>query len=94
MTAALWFESHDRLVGESVVGPYHVFTAFMGLEHGFDDKGLPILFQTLVYRIETLGNKWMRYEERYATWDEAVIGHTKAVKLYARRAKRLKSDRT
>lgn len=52
-----------------------VSTVFLGLDHNYED-GPPILFETMIF-----GGKHDEYQERYSTWDEAVEGHARAVKL-------------
>jgi len=69
----------DRRVADDLVGPYRVSTVFLVIDHDFSFKGPPVLFETMVFGRET------DYQDRYCTWDAAVAGHTKAVKLYRRK---------
>ena len=61
---ARWFESADRHVAETLVGPYRVSTVFLGLDHDFGGvRGLrlealgleiqtsrpPLIFETMVF---------------------------------------------
>ena len=90
-----WFESTDRHVALDEISGLHVSTVFLGISHGMDNKGRPILFETMVYcetddpDISILGfekkHEW--YENltnRYATWDEAEAGHIKMVNYLAK----------
>lgn len=47
----LWLEKNRerRRVGDDDVGDYHISTIFLGLDHNYDNKGLPILFETMVF---------------------------------------------
>jgi hypothetical protein len=70
-----WFENADRRVAKTTVGEVEVSTVFLGLDHSFGGD-LPILFETMIF-----GGEHNDYQERYATWEKAEIGHLKAVKL-------------
>lgn len=51
MEWALWFEdAQHRVVRLTQVGPWHVSTIFLGLDHRFFGKGPPILFETMVWQ--------------------------------------------
>lgn len=52
-----------------------VSTVFLGMDHGWGD-GEPVLFETMIFDGPHDG-----YMERYYTWDEAIQGHQRAVKL-------------
>ena len=73
-----WYSQHDdRHVGEDFVGDprqpktmVRISTVFLGLDHQFNEKGPPILFETMVF-----GGKLDTAQWRYATWDEAEKGH-------------------
>jgi hypothetical protein len=77
----------ERHVGMTRVlaksGTYWVSTVFMGLDHGWGDQ--PALFETMITRVtgpntEWGGDhEWLDYQERYATWDQAVDGHVRAI---------------
>lgn len=53
-----------------------VSTTFLGLEHGHDDDGRPLLFETMIF-----GGTHNDYQERYATWERAERGHAYACDL-------------
>lgn len=66
--------SKDRRVARTelgtVPGLVTVSTIFLGLDHGWDEGGPPILFETMI-----IGGPLDESQERYSTWDEAVAGH-------------------
>lgn len=78
-----WARRHGKLqVGvDKVLKRFTVSTVFLGLDHRFGDTGPPILFETMVF--DELEQKVNPGEElggatvRYATWQEADIGHKK-----------------
>lgn len=62
-------------VGWTEIEPgIEVSTVFLGLDHGWGD-GPPILFETM-----TFGGPHDGDCERYSTWNEAVVGHERAVR--------------
>lgn len=54
-----------------------VSTVFLGLEHGFDERGRPILFETPPFN--SLDGSLDDHMERYATWEDAEAGHNRIV---------------
>ena len=64
----------DKVTAEGV--DITVSTMFLMIDHSWEDDGVPILFETMIFGGERDG-----YQERYATWDEAVEGHQKALDL-------------
>jgi hypothetical protein len=67
-------ESKARRVAADDVNGYWVSTMFMGMDLSFGDSQ-PLLFETMVFGASMDEN----YVDRYETWDQAVIGHAKAV---------------
>jgi hypothetical protein len=77
-TAREWRESfttRDRRVAVTDIDGTRVSTVFLGLDHPFSG-GPPMLFETLVF-----GGEHDGWQDRYSTWDAAMIGHTRAVKM-------------
>ena len=66
----------NRRVAFDKVGVYLVSTVFLGIDHNFLEEGPPHLFETMIFKA---GSNQDLYCERYATWDEAVEGHERAV---------------
>lgn len=75
MEWAQWFETADRHVDKTMVGDIKVSTVFLGLDHRFGE-GEPELFETMIFDD---GGEFDEEMWRYATWEEAVAGHKKAV---------------
>ena len=65
-----WFDPMNRVV---------VSTVFLGSPLGEDTKGLPLLFETMIWVGWGEFND-EEYTARYATLDEALAGHQDAVK--------------
>ena len=74
---AKWFESNREncRVAIDEIDNVKVSTVFLGINHNWE-TGKSLLFETMIF-----GGKYDDYQERYSTWDEAVKGHKKAVKL-------------
>ena len=84
MTWAKWFEtSKGRILKQdffevSVSGlkaEVQVSTVFLGLDHQWGD-GPPLIFETMIF-----GGPKNQYQDRYSTYEEALAGHEKALKL-------------
>lgn len=84
---ARWCETADRRVAYTEHELFRVSTVFLGLDHQFG-RGPPILFETMVF--DRSGNPeatniFERADEslecyRYATWEDAEIGHKATVR--------------
>jgi len=72
-----WFalDTNRRVAQTNVTSKIRVSTVFLGIDHGYDED-VPILFETMIF-----GGEHDEYQERYTTWEEAEIGHAKAVKM-------------
>jgi hypothetical protein len=76
-----WFEDiENRRVALTAIGDYEVSTVFLGIAHGYDEKERPILFESMLFN---LGSRKDLDCSRYATWDDAMLGHTKMVKKWS-----------
>lgn len=64
--------AQERRVALTRVGFVEVSTVFLMIDHNFYQEGDPILFETMLIPFD------IDYQERYRTWDEALIGHDKA----------------
>ena len=73
---SVWFGETDRRVDETIVGNVYISTVFLGIDHNFDEKDKPMIFETMI-----CGGKHDEYQTRCSTWDEAVVMHEKAVAL-------------
>lgn len=65
-----WFEMANRYIAENNYDDVRVSTVFLGLDHGFNVNGPPVLFETMVF-----GGKHDGYQERYETKEQAIKGH-------------------
>ena len=70
----IWFENaRNRIVKKTALpGGVEVSTVFLGLNHGYG--GRLLLFETMIFAGDAGG-----YCDRYATYDEALAGHQKAI---------------
>lgn len=77
-----WFQNNSTncIVGSDTKNGVRVSTVFLGLDHNFNPRLTgevkPILFETMIF-----GGKYNQYQERYSTWEEAEIGHKKALEM-------------
>lgn len=78
---ARWFETADRKVALTEVGPHTISTVFLGLDHNFMGKGPPLLFETMVFS----DGEATDYMTRSSSWLEAEGQHHKAVAFYRQR---------
>jgi hypothetical protein len=77
--SSFWSDIDLRRVANSTVGrkcDVRISTVFLGTDHSWDPKQPPILFETMIF-----GGPLHDYCERYSTWEEAELGHERAVKL-------------
>ncbi|WP_454651290.1 hypothetical protein [Bradyrhizobium liaoningense] len=75
-----WYESADRVVARTQIGPDIVIsTVFVGLDLGCDPDR-PLVFETEVMEAGVASVDARRV--RYATWVEAERGHAKIVSEY------------
>lgn len=63
-------------VAETHLGTRRVSTVFLGIDHNFGGSDPPILFETMIFEGDSYSDL---YCDRYATWEQAVAGHAKAV---------------
>jgi hypothetical protein len=85
---AQWFSYNNglgRIVAQEKVDGTNILvsTVFLGLDHRHSGD-VPILFETMIF-----GGLFDQYQNRYATWDEAVVGHNEAVKKVSEHIKNM-----
>lgn len=82
-----WAEAKEATpsIGKTKIGikwikPMYLLTStvFLGVEHGYNKQGEPLLFETMVFRAS--GGFLEIYMRRYATLEEAKVGHEEAVR--------------
>jgi hypothetical protein len=71
-----WFETADneRIVMKTELEEEQVSTVFLGVDHSFGRKLLPILWETMIF-----GGPHDQWQERYTSRDEAVRRHHEIV---------------
>lgn len=70
------FPSRDNFrIGLDVIGKSEVSTVFLGLDHSFIKKDVPILFESMIFE-----GPHNEYQRRYSTYDQALEGHNNLVK--------------
>lgn len=74
MTWARWFQTANRTIEATDIGSVTVSTVFLGLDHGFGQSGLPILYETMIF-----GGPLDEYQRRYSSREAALAGHARAV---------------
>jgi hypothetical protein len=82
-----WYEKANkdgsRIVKQQQVGPYYISTVFLGMDHNLEDRGRPIVFESMVFTEHTdsqLGNEVECV--RYENYGQALRGHKKLAKRY------------
>ena len=68
------FDRHRRVAYDQTPQGFAVSTVFLALDHGFGGRGM--FFETMI--VDGSG-PLVGYQERYATWDQAVAGHARAL---------------
>jgi FKBP-type peptidyl-prolyl cis-trans isomerase 2 len=71
------YEEMDRHVAEDFINGKRISTVWLGIDHNHFSAGEPLLFETMVFNEDDMGNDV--YMERYTHWHEAVAGHNKAL---------------
>ncbi len=77
------FEGMDRHVKDTLTPNFRISTVFIGIDMSFrkeGDNSPPLLFETMVFATKDLENEGEftghdSYCERYATYEEASLGH-------------------
>ena len=69
----------DNRVAYSETKNYSISTVYLGINHRYDGKLPPYIFETLVFADDdTL--PWDDYMQRYSTEEEAILGHLEVLK--------------
>ncbi|MEM9885463.1 MAG: hypothetical protein AAF849_06190 [Bacteroidota bacterium] len=76
---AEWYKTPNRFLKKDKIEDYTISTIFLGIDHNHQDKGDPILFETLV-TTDVFENKVEI--DRYSTWEEAMNGHDRLLNKY------------
>jgi hypothetical protein len=71
------FSSPDRfLKQETLPDGTSISTVFLGIDHNHSGRGPPILWETMIF-----GGRYDQFQWRYASREEALAGHQRAVEL-------------
>jgi hypothetical protein len=73
-----WFQENrdKRIIARNDVEEIRVSTVFLGIDHSYGE-GCPLqVFETMIF-----GGENDQYCERYSNYDDAEIGHKKALEL-------------
>ena len=71
------FEDTDyRRVAEDEIGPYWISTVWLGLDHSFGHAEAPWIYETMVFKGGDMAGVEQR---RYATLEQAQVGHEETV---------------
>ena len=78
------FEDFSKKVvrQETLPNGYRVSTVWLGLDHRFGRNGPPLIFETMVFDTD---GKSEDYQVRYATENDAILGHMRAVEEYSKK---------
>jgi len=78
LEAYKWIEENPyrKIVGSTrFPSGTRVSTVFLTLDHGWGENKNPVLWETMIF-----GGNEDQFQERYESFDEAVLGHLAAVK--------------
>lgn len=77
--ATLFEDRAFKKIANTIIGPYHISTIWLGLDHDFGD-GPPLIFETMIL-MEDETDSLCHWQSRYSTLPEAREGHEKACDL-------------
>jgi hypothetical protein len=75
---APWFVAANRVVDHTMVGPFMVSTIFVSIWMGEGDSGLPLLWETMVFKS---GAGAISGGDRYSSQADARAGHERIVEM-------------
>ncbi|HEY5234886.1 MAG TPA: hypothetical protein VIJ14_01810 [Rhabdochlamydiaceae bacterium] len=77
--ADLFEDPSYQVIKKDFIGPYEISTVWLGINHNI--RGEPKkIFETMVFT-ENEEDEFYRYQERYATLQEAELGHEIIAKI-------------
>lgn len=75
-----WRDFASRRVAFDFVNGYCVSTVFLATDHNWFGSGEPLLFETMVFAGDELGDGWVDpFCDRYSTAAAARLGHAAVV---------------
>lgn len=78
---AQWYEMPLRRVAWDAIQGKQISTIFLGLDYSFGHTNPPLLFETMIFDSAHCWPPEDPYQERYATWEEAMEGHKRAIEM-------------
>lgn len=79
VTAAKWLTDDKKIIRRDTINGHLISTVFLGLDHSWGE-GPPLLWETMIFAEGFKGNnEFEDYQERYSSYDEALIGHYEAM---------------
>jgi hypothetical protein len=73
---AMWFEKDKRIIARTEIAGGLVSTVFLGIDHRFNEKGPPILWESMVF---SGGPSDDEEQYRYTSHADALRGHEEIV---------------
>lgn len=80
-------KTRTKHVNCEIINGKRISTIWLGLDHQWEDDGLPLIFETMVF-----DNYEEIYCDRYSTWKEAEEGHQKAVEWVKNGCKEIENE--
>lgn len=68
-------KNKTKHIADETIEDKRISTIWLGLDHQWMPRGRPLIYETMVFDKDARDI----YCERYSTWQEAEIGHKKAV---------------
>lgn len=69
------YQNAHKRVASTRRGKVWVSTVFLGIDHQYGD-GPPLVFETMVF-----GGPADQYQDRYSSYDDALLGHRRACRF-------------
>jgi hypothetical protein len=83
-----FLERTSNQLGDSTYGPFRISTVFLGLDRNYSGKGLPVLFETMVFDNRSEGCTDLHCS-RCCTYEEAEKMHFDTIKWVIKNYDRL-----
>jgi hypothetical protein len=68
------------IIKQEDIRQFFISTVWLGMDHGWMNEK-PLIFETMIFTPDDKDNKFVDYQTRYATEEEAIEGHIRAVNL-------------
>lgn len=85
-----WFEkTKERFIKSTVVNGCWTSTVFLSFNHAI--AGAPLLYETMIFGSAV--DLTSLYKDRYSTYDDALKGHQKAVRIMIKLANKKRNEK-